>query len=181
MNKFWLSLMAISLVALSSSIAQKYATSKSTVSFYSHAAIEDIKASNITSIGLVDLSNNTVAFSISIQDFEFDKNLMKTHFNEKYMESEKYPKATFEGNIEGFDAIQQGSQNVKAIGKMTLHGITKEVELTGTMQAPTDTSLTINSTFIVKLEDYKIKIPKVLWQNIAEEIEVKVDFTLLKK
>ena len=64
---------------------------------------------------------------------------------------------------------------------MTLHGITKEVELTGTMQAPTDTSLTINSTFIVKLEDYKIKIPKVLWQNIAEEIEVKVDFTLLKK
>jgi polyisoprenoid-binding protein YceI len=181
MKKLWFSLVAISLVAASSSFAQKYSASKSTVSFYSHATIEDIKAANTTSIGLIDLSNNTVAFSISIKDFAFDKKLMQEHFNEKYMESEKYPKATFQGKVEGFDASKKGPQTVKAIGKMTMHGITKDVELTGTMEATTETSLTIISTFIVKLEDYKIKIPTVLWQNIAEQIEVKVDFTLTKK
>ncbi len=181
MKKLFFSLAVISLVATSSSFAQKYAASKSTVSFYSHATIEDIKAANTTSIGLADLSNNTIAFSISIKDFEFDKNLMKEHFNEKYMESEKYPKATFQGKVEGFDASKKEPQTVKAIGKMTMHGITKEVELAGTMEATSETSLTIISTFIVKLEDYKIKIPTVLWQNIAEQIEVKVDFTLTKK
>ncbi len=181
MKKFWLCLMAVSLFTISSSFAQKYAATKSVVSFYSHATIEDIKAANTTSIGLADLSSSTVAFSISIKDFVFDKKLMQEHFNEKYMESEKYPKATFQGKIEGFDAATKGPQNVKAIGKMTMHGVTKDVELTGTMEATTETTLSIASTFIVKLEDYKIKIPQVLWQNIAEEIEVKVDFTLTKK
>ncbi|MBI3219482.1 MAG: YceI family protein [Bacteroidetes bacterium] len=169
------------LLAQTHAYAQKYAASKSTVSFYSHATIEDIKAANTTSIALADLSTNTVAFSISIKDFAFDKKLMQEHFNEKYMESEKYPKSTFQGTVQGFDATKKGEQAVKAIGKLTMHGVTKDVELPGTMEATTDTSLSIKATFTVKLEDYKIKIPQVLWQNIAEEIEVKVDFTLLKK
>ncbi|NOS94500.1 MAG: YceI family protein [Cyclobacteriaceae bacterium] len=164
-----------------STFAQKYAATKSVVSFYSHATIEDIKAATTTSIGLADLSTNAVAFSITIKDFVFDKNLMQEHFNEKYMESEKYPKATFQGKIEGFDASKKGEQAVKAVGKLTMHGVTKDVELPGTMEAITDTSLSIKTTFTVKLEDYKIKIPQVLWQNIAESIEVKVDFTLVKK
>ncbi len=181
MKKFWLSTIVIAWMVPSLAFAQKYAATKSVVSFYSHATIEDIKAANTTSIGLADLSTNAVAFSITIKDFVFDKNLMQEHFNEKYMESEKYPKATFQGKVEGFDATKKGSQNVKAIGKLTMHGITKEVELTGTMEATSETSLNIASTFVVKLEDYKIKIPQVLWQNIAESIEVKVDFTLTKK
>ncbi len=181
MKKFWLSTIIIVWMVPASSLAQKYATSKSVVSFYSHATIEDIKAANTTSIGLVDLSSNSIAFSISIKDFVFDKKLMQEHFNEKYLESEEYPKSTFQGKIEGFDPSKKGPQNVKAIGKMTMHGVTKDVEMAGTMEATTETSLNITSTFIVKLEDYKIKIPQMLWQNIAEEIEVKVDFTLLKK
>lgn len=181
MKKLWLSTIVIAWMIPASAFAQKYAATKSVVSFYSHATIEDIKAANTTSIGLADLSSNAVAFSITIKDFVFDKNLMQEHFNEKYMESEKYPKATFQGKIEGFDAATKGPQNVKALGKMTMHGVTKDVELTGTMEATTETTVSITSTFIVKLEDYKIKIPQVLWQNIAESIEVKVDFTLTKK
>lgn len=181
MKKLWLSTIVIVWMIPVSASAQKYAATKSVVSFYSHATIEDIKAANTTSIGLADLSSSTVAFSISIKDFVFDKKLMQDHFNEKYMESEKYPKATFQGKIEGFDAATKGPQNVKAQGKMTMHGVTKDVELSGTMEATSETTLSITSTFIVKLEDYKIKIPQVLWQNIAESIEVKVDFTLTKK
>jgi polyisoprenoid-binding protein YceI len=161
--------------------AQRYTTEKSTVSFFSDATIEDIKASNSQSAGIVDVASNGFAFSIPIKDFEFEKNLMKEHFNEKYLETEKFPKATFQGKMSGFDAAKTGQQTVKAIGKLLLHGITKEVELPATIEISVDKKIAIMATFIIKLEDYKIKIPKLMWQNIAEQVEVKVDFTMVQK
>jgi len=156
---------------------QKYRLDESLVTFYSSAPIEDISAVSKESSGLIDLSTNQVAFIVPINKFKFDKKLMQEHFNEKYMESEVYSQATFQGALVGFDSNSYDQQAVSATGKLTIHGISKNVNLPGTIQANPDLSLRISSMFTVKLEDHQIKIPQLLWQNIAEEIEVKIEFT----
>jgi hypothetical protein len=165
----------VSLITVSS-WGQKYVTEKSFVSFFSDAAIEDITADNKEASGIFNSATNDIAFSIPIKDFEFAKSLMKEHFNEKYMETEKYPKSTYQGKVSGYDANATGVQNVKSTGKLTIHGVTKDVEIPGTIEKQGD-KLVMKSKFIVKLEDYNIAIPQLLWQNIAEQVEVTADFT----
>ena len=154
---------------------QKYTTEKSFVSFFSSATIEDITADNIKSASIFNAETGDIAYSIPIKEFEFAKSLMKEHFNEKYMDTEKYPKATFQGKIEGFDTKASGVQSVKAVGKLTIHGETKEINVPGTIETQGE-KLYMKSKFTVKLEDYKITIPQLMWQNIAEQVEVTVNF-----
>ncbi|HWA34052.1 MAG TPA: YceI family protein [Cyclobacteriaceae bacterium] len=156
--------------------AQKYVAEKSNVVFFSDAAVEDITAKNTKSSSIFNVETGEIAFSIPIQDFEFAKSLMKEHFNEKYMDTEKYPKSTFQGIIQGFDPKATGAQNAKATGKLTIHGETKEVEIPGTLEIAAD-KVQLHSKFIVKLDDYKVKRPQLLWKNIAEQVEVTIDFT----
>lgn len=101
---------------------------------------------------------------------------MQEHFNEKYMESEKYPKSTFQGNITGFDPTREAVQQVQSSGKLSIHGVTRDVVIPGTIQKQGESFL-LKTKFIVKLVDYKITIPQLLWQNIAEEVEVTIEFT----
>lgn len=155
--------------------AQKMTVEKSKVVFFSDAAIEDITAENRKVAGLFNQDNGEIVFSIPISAFKFAKALMQEHFNEKYMESDKFPKATFQGKIEGYDK-GSNSQSAKAVGKMTIHGVTKEVEIPGTITRQGN-KLQMNSKFMVKLADYNITIPQLLWQNIAEQVEVTVDIT----
>ena len=153
---------------------QKIVSIKSKVTFFSDAVLEDITASTTKTNGIIDLKKSEFAFSLPIKEFEFEKSLMKEHFNEKYMESEKFPKATFLGTIRNFnpDAV---AQDVVAVGKLTVHGVTKEVEIPATMKK-SDASYQVNAKFTVRLEDHNIKIPQLLFQNIAESVEVTVDF-----
>lgn len=156
--------------------AQRYQSEKSSVIFFSDAAIEDIKAENLKSTSDLDLATGQLKIIIKNIHFEFDKALMKEHFNEKYMETERYRESTFEGLVSGFDLSKAGSQSVIAKGKLKIHGQTKEVEIPGTMELR-DGKILAQSKFMVKLHDYKIKIPQLLWQNIAEEVQVTIDFT----
>jgi polyisoprenoid-binding protein YceI len=156
--------------------AQKFAVEKSAVSFYSKAAIEDIKAHTSKSTSLINVSTGDIAFVIPIEDFEFVKSLMKEHFNEKYMESEKYPKATFVGKLSGFDPAASGVQKATATGEMTIHGVTQRVAIPGTMTVAKG-KIELASKFIIKLADYKVSIPTLLFRNIAEQVEVTVEFT----
>jgi polyisoprenoid-binding protein YceI len=165
----------MSLIALGSS-AQKFVADKSTVVFFSDAAIEDITAKNFKSASIFNLETGEIAFSIPIQDFEFAKSLMKEHFNEKYMETEKFPKATFQGKITGYDTKASGAQQAKATGKLTIHGLTNDVDIPGTIEI-SQGKISIQSKFIVKLDDYKVKRPQLLWKNIAEQVEVSLDFS----
>lgn len=155
---------------------QKYSTEKTFVSFFSDAAIEDITAENTKTVGAFNAATGDIAFSVPIKEYEFEKSLMKEHFNEKYMDTEKFPKSTFQGKVTGYDPNATGAQNVSSKGKLTIHGQTQEVEIPGTIEKQGD-KLIMKSKFIVKLEDYKIAIPQLLWQNIAEQVEVTVDFT----
>jgi YceI-like domain len=174
-NKFLILVLGFGCLALSAK-GQKYSTEQTFVSFFSDAAIEDITAENKKTAGAFNSATGDIAFSVPIKDYEFAKSLMKEHFNEKYMESEKYPKATFQGKVSGYDPNATGPQSVSSKGKLTIHGETKEVEIPGTIEKQGE-KLLMKSKFVVKLEDYKITIPQLLWQNIAEQVEVTVDFT----
>lgn len=160
-----------------SAVAQKFISEKSTVTFYSKATIEDIAARNEKSLAMLDAGTGDVACSIPIKDFIFEKSLMQEHFNEKYMESEKYPKASFQGKVNGFAKGSAGPQAVNAVGKLTLHGVTRDVDVPGTLEMKGDRIL-LNAKFMVTLDDYGVKRPQVLWKNIAEAVEVTLDFTL---
>ena len=154
---------------------QKYSIEKGGINFTSNAQLELIKASSDKVQGLLDPTTNQFAFTVDIKSFQgFNSALQREHFNEKYMESDKFPKATFQGKIEGYDK-NSGTQSAKAIGKLTIHGVTNDVEIPGTITKQ-GSKLQMKSKFIVKLANYNIAIPQLLWQNIAEQVEVTAEF-----
>lgn len=156
--------------------AQRFFIEKSSVVFFSDGVIEDIKAENIKTTSIFDANRAELAFLVSNKDFQFPNKLMQTHFNEKYMESEKFPKSLFQGKITGFSMSSSGPQQVKAVGKFSIHGVTKNMEIPGTMEN-TGGKILMRAKFMLKLKDFNIVIPKIIWENIAEEVEVTVDFT----
>ena len=157
-------------------VSQRYQLASSQVSFYSSAPLEDIEAETAEAKSIFNAATGEVAFVIPIKSFEFDKALMQEHFNENYLESDKYPNASFEGELEGFDENQSGSQTVTAQGQMTIHGVTQSLEVEGTIQ-PQAGGWEMEAIFPIKMADYKIKIPKVVFYNIAEVVDVTVHFT----
>lgn len=159
-----------------SAMAQKYTLEKSKVVFFSDAAIEDIRAENSKTLSIYNHATGEVAFSIPITEFQFENSTMQEHFNEKYMESEKHPKATFQGKFSTINIDADQPQTVTAAGKLTIHGVTQEVEIPGTISR-TSQNLVAKAIFMIKLADYNIKIPQLLWQKIAEQVEVTVEFT----
>lgn len=156
--------------------SQKYSLEKSVVSFFSEAPIENITAQNSKTSSLLNASSGEVVFSIPIKEFKFDKSLMQEHFNEKYMESDKYPKAIFQGKFLNLSLDEKGEQNVRALGKLTMHGVTREIEVTGTVEVKSNQILA-RADFSIRLKDFKIKIPQLLWNNIAEEVKITTEFT----
>ncbi len=170
-------LILISLLSLATiSVAQKYTLENSKVVFFSDAAIEDIRAENAKTLSVYNAETGEVAFAIPIKEFQFENSTMREHFNEKYMESEKFPKATFQGKLSSFNTGADQTQRVIATGKLTIHGVTREVEIPGTIQI-VDKKLLAKANFMIKLSDYNIKIPQLLWQKIAEQVEATVEFT----
>lgn len=164
------------LLASVNGMSQKYSIEKSRVVFFSEAAIENIEATNTKSASIFNVTTGEIVFSIPILEFEFEKALMKEHFNETYLESEKYPKALFQGKLSGYNSQSSAVQSVNGIGKLTIHGVTREVEIPGSVET-IDGKLIAKSRFMIHLKDYNVKIPKLLWQNIAEDVEVTVEFT----
>ena len=170
-------LLLIIVCAATTTFAQKkYTAEKTSIEFFSHAPMEDIKADNTKSSAIFNADNGDIAFSVPMKEFKFKKSLMQQHFNEKYVESEKYPKSTFQGKIVGYKADATGVQQVKAQGKLTIHGVTKDIDEPGTIETQGN-KLLMKSKFKVKVADYDITIPSLVFQNIAEEVEVTIDFT----
>jgi hypothetical protein len=166
-------LVGLGVVALSVQ-AQQYSLSEGVITFFSAATVENIRAENRSATSVFDAATGAIAFAVPNNQFQFEKKLMQQHFNEKYMESEKYPRSTFSGRIVGFDVSKPGVQRVQAVGKMFIHGVTQSVEIPGAIEVG-PRGITLKSVFMIRLADYKIKIPQLLWQNIAEQVEVTVD------
>ena len=159
--------------------AQKYISKNGHIWFYSHTPIEDIEAHSRQVVSILDVSTGDLQYSMLIKSFEFKIALMQEHFNENYMESDVYPKATFKGkiiNIEGIDFNKDASYKAEVTGDLTIHGVTKSVTTTGTITVA-GTLITAEAKFSVSPKDYDIKIPSVVENNIAKEIGVNVDVT----
>lgn len=159
---------------ISTSFAQKHISTSSEIRFLSTSPVEDIEAINKDSKSVIDLGTGNLVFLIPIIKFRFENSLMEEHFNENYMETEKYPKSTFKGMIEDFELFE-GEKVVKATGELTIHGQTNMVSVEGKMNI-SEGKITVDAQFPIALVDYKIKIPKVVFYNIAEVVETTVHF-----
>ena len=150
----------------------------STISFFSKSPLEDIEATNKKAAVVLRTTTNDIQFGVPMISFKFPKPLMEEHFNENYVESDKYPTCTFKGKInETIDYTKDGENKVTATGTMNLHGVSKEVEAAGTLTIK-GKEITIVSAFKLKVADYNIKVPSLYVQNIAEVIDVKVNAVL---
>ncbi len=161
--------------------AQIYSTQNAVVSFYSATPVEDIEANCKTVIAVLNAANGEMAFQITNTAFEFKNKLMEEHFNEKYMESDKFPKSTFKGKInEKIDFSKDGEYSVTVTGKLYIHGVEQDRTISGKVIVK-EGKIHLLTSFKVKNADHKVEIPKIVSAKIAEEIEVKVDALLLPK
>ena len=169
------SIILIVLLFISTSVVgQKYISEKSNIVFFSSALLEDIEERNEKAKSVFNADNGDIVFSIPVNQFQFAKSLMQEHFNEKYMESDKYPTTIFKGKVLDFEKGSENN-NVWTEGELEIHGVKRNVKIQGNLIFKGERVI-IESKFIVKLEDYEIEIPKLLFQKIAEEVEVTVNF-----
>lgn len=160
--------------------AQKFITKNGHIKFYSEAPMETIEAHNHQVNAALDAKTGDIVFKVLMKAFEFEKALMQEHFNENYVESDKFPNATFKGRVDNLEELNfdvAGDYDVVIKGQLTIHGETKDVRESGTLSIRGD-KVIAKSKFNVLLEDYKIKIPNTVINNISETIEITVDVAM---
>jgi YceI-like domain len=179
MRKFVLLLLFIA--STDKLFAQKfYLSNSSYIKFFSEEILEDISATNQKSIAIIDFEKQEIAVKIPMRSFVFPNKLMQEHFNETYLESSQYPYATFKGFFnKKIDLSQSVSTSLSVNGTLTMHGVSKMEILQGKIIVDAKAkSVIIESDFTVKLEDYQVKIPKLMVYKIAEKISVHSQFSL---
>lgn len=148
------------------------------VYFLSEAPLENIEAINKGGVIVLNSTNNQVQARITIMNFKFKNALMEEHFNENYMESNKYPHAFFKGKIkEAIDYSKDAEIDVTLEGELEIHGVKKQVELPAKINIK-GKEIGVFSKFNVKVADYNIKVPSLYVKNIAEEVVVTIKSTL---
>ncbi len=165
-------------------IAQtKYVDRKGVVQFEaSEKLFEEVKASNKSVSAVLDVQTGQIAALSLIKGFHFKNSLMEEHFNENYIESEKYPKSVFKGNLNDFDVakLNENWQEVGVDGKLKLHGKEKQIHLNAMLKM-VDGLIFMKGSFIVAPSDFDIEIPKLVRNKIAKEVTVTLNFEFTKK
>jgi hypothetical protein len=175
----WIGMLILIFCASLPAAAQSdiYSTKQGSITFFSSAPLEDIEAKNSKVISLINTSNNEIAVRVPIKQFQFRNRLMQEHFNENYMESERYPHATFKGKInEVIDFQKPGTYDVSSTGILNIHGVNQKRTLKGKLTIG-NPEMTLTTQFDVLLEDHEIKIPKIVFNKIAEKIAVTTSFS----
>lgn len=173
--------LALLLFVAGSAQAQLFITQAGESSFFSKTPMENISAVNKKAGAVLNSQTGELAVRMTMTDFNFPNKLMQEHFNENYVESEKYPYALFRGKIQPMpDLSKSGTYDVSAVGTFDLHGVKKERTLPGKLTVQGD-KITLQADFQVALVDHKIEVPKLVFAKIAEVIDVKNQFTLTKK
>jgi polyisoprenoid-binding protein YceI len=172
-------LLCITVIILTGYIAtaQKYYTKNGNVSFFSKTNMENIKADNNQVMSVLNIQTGELQFSLLVKSFHFEKALMEEHFNENYLESEKFPKSTFKGTITDISKVNfttDGTYPVTVSGDLTIHGVTNKATTKGNIVIKGG-KITGTAVFIVALADYKVAIPKLVEANISKTIEISVN------
>jgi len=155
-----------------------FSTKTGKISFFSSTPLEDIRAVSERTQAVFVSHNGNLAFQVPIRSFSFAKGLMQEHFNENYMESDKYPYAKFRGNIQQkIDYTKDGEYAVTANGVLNVHGVDQQRAIPGKLIVK-DGKIRMVSSFDVACVDHKIKIPTLVITKVAEVIKVSIDATL---
>jgi len=164
----------ISILGFSQSV---FMTRNGQVSFFSKTPMENIEGTNNEVTSMIDTSKGDIVFAVLVKSFRFEKALMEEHFNENYLESTKFPKATFQGkftNTQSINFSKDGTYTATVEGDLTMHGIKQRQTATGTITV-TNGKISAVSTFTIKLVDYKIERPSLVADKISETIEIRVN------
>ena len=177
-------ILIIALIFCTSKITcqQLYTNKGETIFDGSKESFEPIKAVNNNSVSLIDMNNGRIAALIYIKDFEFRLGLMQEHFNENYMYSSKFPKSTFEGVIQNFnyDKIENNYTNFIIEGEIEIKGVKKNISTVAIIKKTVE-GIDLNTNFNIKLSDYDIKIPRLVFKKIDENVKVSLNYSYEKK
>ncbi len=166
---------------------KKFFTKTGSISFFSDAPLEKIEAQNKQVAAILQPETGDLVFKVLIKSFEFKQALMQEHFNENYMESDKFPESNFKGKILNLSAVnftKDGTYDVEVEGKLTIHGTTNDIKTKGTIIVKEGgVKLEAKSKFSIKLKDYNIKNDKLQAQTLSENIDLTINCILseLKK
>lgn len=164
------------LVSIISFSQERVFTRNASISFFSKSSVENIEAHNKNAVTVLDKTTGQVEFSVLMKGFEFEKALMQEHFNENYVESDKFPKAVFKGKISDpvkVDFTKDGEYKTMTTGNLSIHGETKEV-IVPVILIITNGIISATSEFFIALSDYKISIPSLVKDNIAKNLKITV-------
>lgn len=172
MKKSAFLLIAVFAFTLTASAQKIFKGKKTKVEFFSATAMENISATDTVATTLLNTKNGMVVASIVVKGFHFPNSLMEEHFNENYMETAKFPNATFTGTIqEKIDYTKNGTYPITMKGKLKVHGVEQERTISGTLVIK-DGKATVDCKFDIKLVDHNITVPTAVGQKIAESIAV---------
>ncbi len=181
MKQIFLSLLLITFM-VSGVQAQKYITKTGHIRFFSTTPMEDIEAHNRQVNAALDAQTGELVFKAMMKSFQFEKALMQEHFNENYVESDKFPNSTFKGkivNIKDVDFARDGKYEVTIEGDLTIKDATNKIKEKGTLEINGNKVIGL-STFNILIADYNIKIPAAVANNIAKSIRIDVDVNMEK-
>jgi polyisoprenoid-binding protein YceI len=166
----------ILLVAFTPSEKLLYSITKGTIRFTSDAPMENIRGSSQQLKGMINPANRTFAFSLNNHTITgFNSRLQQEHFYENYIEADQFPKSSFEGKIiEQVDFTNDGEMTVRAKGMLNIHGVSRERIIKSSLQIKGGI-LRVKSHFTILLEEHNIKIPRIVFQKIAQEISIDVE------
>ncbi len=174
---------SIILLMISGSVfGQKYMTKNGKISFFSNGQTEKIEAVNNQVSSALDITTGDLVFKLLMKSFLFEKALMQEHFNENYVESDKFPDASFKGKVTNLSEInftKNGKYKAMVEGDLKIHGVTKNVKSPGNIEVK-DGKIIATAKFSLLLKDYGIKIPNTVINNISESIEITVNVGLDK-
>jgi len=158
----------------------KYYTKSADITLDASGPLEDIKAENKKATFVLDAKTGAIELAVLLKAFNFERALMQEHFNENYVESDKYPKSTYKGKITNFSAVdlsKDGSYPVKIEGSLTMHGETKVVPAKGTIVVKNG-KVSGTAKFKIKLDDFKIDIPSLVKDKVSENVNLSVSVWL---
>jgi hypothetical protein len=169
-------------VAHSQVSAQKFFTKSGRIDFNATApsSPETIEAVNRTVTCVLDAATGQLQFAVLIKGFTFERALMQEHFNENYLESDKYPKAEFKGAITNNSAVnyaKDGDYTVTVKGKLTMHGETRDVESSGKISVKGG-KISASANFNAVLGDYKVAVPALVSDKVSKTAKITVACTL---
>ena len=157
-----------------------YVCTKGKIHFFSSTSMEDIEATSNSAVCVINTQTKKVFAKIQQSGFVFKDKLMQEHFNENYMESEKYPYGVLDMVLDNVDFSKDGTFDITLKGTLEMHGAKYQREIKGKLVIKNGQPVNATAVFMVKLADHKMKIPSIVGANIAEDMKVDIDFNFEK-